>query len=79
MKDSKMVSESQGDSKHKSPPTLKEVQEFVKRDVGVCIAMLSAVHNDKPTMDALAEYLHGRYMNALHQEELKAQGNLNLS
>lgn len=64
---------SQGESQPKATFTLEEVKTFVKRDVNSAILLLDAIYRDPNTLDAVAEYLHGRYMNAKHKEELSKQ------
>lgn len=58
-----------------SPKTIseKQVREFVKRDVASCINLLDAIYQDEGTMDSLASFLYGRYMNSKHKEELEKQ------
>lgn len=56
--------------------TTTEVRDFVKRDINAAIMCLDAIYKDPNTLDALADYLHGRYMNAKHSEELAKQSKL---
>lgn len=53
--------------------TAKEVREFVKRDCNAALLLLDAIYRDPNTLDAVADYLHGRYMNSKHKEELSKQ------
>lgn len=55
---------------------LKDVQELLKRDMGACILMLQAIHDDPDVMDSLAVVLHGKYMNRLHKADLEKQTEL---
>lgn len=58
--------------------TLQDAQTWLKRDLQICIACLDAIYKDPNTLNALAEFLHGRYLNNLHQEELKNQTELEI-
>lgn len=55
------------------PLTQQQVTEFVKNDLAVCINLLDAIYRDQPTIDMIGEILYGRYMNAMHKEELSKQ------
>lgn len=59
--------------------TVEDVRTFLKKDLSTCIHMLDAIYRDVNTFNALADYLHGRLMNAKHQEELKKQQELDLN
>lgn len=56
--------------------SILQFRDWVKRDVGIAISCLEAIYRDVDTCNAVAEYLHGRYVNAKHKEELKKQGDL---
>lgn len=58
--------------------TLDEVKVFVKRDVQAALLLLDAIYRDQNTCDMVAEYLHGRYMNSKHKDELLKQQDLKL-
>jgi len=55
--------------------SLADVKKMVDRDLPVAIALLEAIR-DKDVSDAVAVYLHGKYLNARHREELDSQLNL---
>lgn len=59
-------------------PTLKEVQTFLKKDLGMAISLLDAIYRDTNTMNNLAEFLYGRYLNAKEQEAIKNQTKLDI-
>lgn len=61
------------------PLTLTMVKDFTKKDIACCMHLLEAIYRDQPTMDALADYLFGRYMNAKHKEDLERQTKLDIS
>lgn len=75
-KNNGQVAEAQGAETKTKIPTLGQVKEFLKNDLGKCIALLDAIYEDPNTMDNLAEFLLGRFTNALEQEELKKQQKL---
>lgn len=58
------------------PLTQSQVTEYVKKDLAVCINLLDAIYRDQPTIDMIGEILFGRYMNAMHKEELAKQTTL---
>jgi len=72
------VAEALGAEATKKVFTPDEVRTLVKRDVHTAILLLDAIYRDPNTLDAVADYLYGRYQNAKHKEELEAQGSLNL-
>lgn len=74
-KNQKSVSESPGDSTPKNF-TIGQVREMVKKDAHTALLLLDAIYRDQPTLEAISDYLHGRYMNAKHQAELKNQTKL---
>lgn len=66
----------QGGEPQKKVLTLSDVKGLLKRDLQSSMHMLSAIHDDVDTLNALAEFLHGKYMNAKHAEELAKQTEL---
>jgi len=46
------------------PITVENVQKWLSRDLGACITMLHAVHNDMNLQRLMAEHLCGVYNNA---------------
>lgn len=58
--------------------TRQECREFVKKDTAMCIHMLQAILADENTANSLADFLHGRYLNAEHKKELDAQTDLKI-
>lgn len=69
---------SQGDSDKKKPLTVGEVEVLLKRDLSACLLMLQAVHDDVDVLRGLANFIHGKYLNQLHQKELELQEELKL-
>lgn len=70
-----VLSEAQGaeDKKEKRKVlTLDEVRKMVKRDLPTVIAFLNAV-SDPDVQEQVAVFLHGKYLNSLHKEELDKQ------
>jgi len=51
-------------------PSPQVIVKWIRRDIGACISLLSAIHNDSNLQNLVAEWLHGRYVN---QENAKAQ------
>lgn len=49
--------------------TLSKVAEYLEKDLGVVIALLHAVQNDKALLQLMASHLHGRHLN--HQAAVK--------
>lgn len=72
------VAEAQGAETKERIPTLNEVKEFLKNDLSKSIALLDAIYRDQNTMNNLAEFLLGRFINAKEQEKLKNQTKLDL-
>lgn len=58
------------------PPTIEEVRKYLKADLQMCIMLLDSVYKDQATCEALADYLHGRFMNHRHKKELESQEEL---
>jgi len=67
-----------GEQEKEKPLTLEKVKGFLKKDLHACILLLQACHDDQDVYDALATAVHGKYMNRLHQEELKRQTELGI-
>lgn len=63
-------------AKVSKPITESEVKKFLKSDIASCINLLDAIYQDEGTMDSLATFLYGRYMNAKHKDELNRQTEL---
>lgn len=68
----------QGTEETKKVFTPEQVREFVKRDVNAAILLLESIYRDVDTLNAVSDYLHGRYLNAKHKEELSKQQELDL-
>lgn len=66
----------QGSAKTFTPA---EVREMVKRDVHTALLLLDAIYRDQDCINAVGDYLYGRYQNSKHREELKKQTELDLS
>jgi len=54
------------------PP--KKVAEWLKKDIGVAVSLLRALHDDQDLLIQMATFLQGRYLNAKNQEKLKNEG-----
>jgi len=63
----------QGKAQGAKTLTESEFRKMVETDLRTAYSFLAAVHNDKATLDALNEYLYGRYLNQLHKAELESQ------
>lgn len=72
-KDFENDSKALGAGKSLQPPTIQEVRKMLKTDLQICLHLLESVYKDQATCDALADYLHGRFMNHWHKKELDAQ------
>lgn len=72
------VSEAQGAETQELPkvPTIQEVRNFLKKDLGMCITMLDAIYKDPNTLNSLADFLHGRFINQREAEAIKNQQKL---
>lgn len=75
-KNDKSAKGAQGVNFDVKAPSIEEVRRFLKVDLSTAIVLLEAVYKDQATCDALADFLHGRYMNHLHKKELDAQQEL---
>lgn len=62
-----------------NPLTEAQVQEYVKKDLAVCINLLDAIYQDQATIEIIASVLYGRFMNAKHKEDLAKQTELGVS
>lgn len=60
-------------------PTIDQVRGYVKDDIARALNLLDSVYRDVNTMNALADFLHGRLMNAYNAEALKKQTELELN
>lgn len=60
------------------PPSfdLKQVEKWLTRDLGICIVLLSAIHNDPNLRRMMALHLHGLHENKKAQDALKNQATL---
>lgn len=71
------VSNGQGpDFTNLEVPSIGKVREMCKRDLGVALTMLEAIYRDENTLNAVADYLHGRMVNEKNRQELKKQTEL---
>lgn len=52
--------------------TIQDVKKMVDRDLQVVTAFLQAIQ-DPDVANAVSTFLHGKYMNARHREELDKQ------
>lgn len=53
--------------------TIQDVKKMVDRDLQVVSAFLQAIQ-DPDVANAVSTFLHGKYLNARHREELDKQG-----
>lgn len=60
-------------SKSDKEVSLEEIKKFLQNDLTACINMLRSIQEDKATLDQLAVFMHGRYLNWKHQAELDNQ------
>jgi len=58
--------------------TIEDVKKMLQRDMSAMIHMMDAIYKDQDVFNALATHLHGKYLNAKHQEELERQQELKL-
>lgn len=54
-------------------PSIAKVREMLKRDLGIALNVLDAVYSDENTLNACADYLHGRMLNEKNRDLLKKQ------
>lgn len=45
-------------------PTVTQVNEWLKADLGRAIACLNALYSDPDLLQAMAVFMHGRFVNA---------------
>lgn len=76
-KNQEQVSNGQGPdyTKFEVPPVTK-VRELVKKDLSVCLNLLEAIYRDENTLNAVADYLHGRMVNEKNRQEIKKQAEI---
>lgn len=55
-----------------------KVREMVKNDLHAALLLLDAVYRDPATLEALSDFIYGRYQNAQHKKELDNQTKLNV-
>lgn len=63
----------QGSETPKKIHTEAEFRTMVEYDMKTATHLLVALSQDKDALNHLADFLHGRYMNKLHQTELAGQ------
>lgn len=49
----------------------EKVAEWIKKDIGVALALLNALYTDQDMLVNMATFLQGRYINAKNQERMK--------
>lgn len=54
------------------PP--ETVAKWLKKDLGIALALLDALYSDQDMLLNMAVFMQGRYMNAKNQEKLKNEG-----
>lgn len=52
---------------------VERVAEWIKKDIGVALALLNALYTDQDMLLNMASFLQGRYMNAKNQDKLKEE------
>lgn len=52
---------------------VEQVAKWLKKDIGVALALLNALHSDEDMLVNMATFLQGRYVNAKNEERLKAE------
>lgn len=72
------VAEAPGADITKKTFTIEQVESFVKKDLSTAIHLLDAIYRDENTLHQVALFLHGRWENARHQEDLKKQTKLDI-
>lgn len=58
--------------------TVAEIKKFIDRDLVAIAYLVDAIRQNPDTVEIIATFLHGRWMNAKHKEELQAQTELDL-
>lgn len=59
------------DSQELDEMPAQTVAKWLKKDIGVALALLNALYSDDDLLLNMAVFLQGRYMNAKNQEKLK--------
>lgn len=55
------------------PITVKTIEGYLKKDLQVAISCLEAMHSDPDLLRAMADFMHGRYLNNLNKKEVEKQ------
>lgn len=58
--------------------TVVELRKAVKQDFQLIASFCNIILTDENTINALADFMHGRLQNVRHQEELRKQTELDL-
>lgn len=58
--------------------SIEDIRRMVKMDTNAALLLLDAIYRDQSTLEAISDYLHGRYMNAKHKEDLEKQTKLDV-
>jgi len=57
--------------------TESEFRKMIENDLKSSVSFLMAVVNDPNTINAINEYMYGKYLNQIHQKELQDQMEIN--
>lgn len=49
--------------------TLDVVKKWLRHDLGAAISCLNAIQTDPALMDAVAEFMYGRFINSVNKQE----------
>lgn len=83
MKNQKVSSSAQGVDEFSGPEevpdlanslTREQVHEFLKKDLQVAINCLDAIYRDQDLLNAMTDFMFGRFKNAKHKEALNGKG-----
>lgn len=54
-------------------PSVGTITEYLKKDLSVAISCLTAIQSDQDLMNHLAQFMHGRFINALEAKKRDPQ------
>lgn len=57
------------------PPSIDEVEKWLKRDLNTCLHMLEAIYRDPDLLRSMATFMAGRMENNLLKKSLENQSN----
>lgn len=65
----------QGAAAEPTDISVNTITEYLKKDLSIAISCLNAIQSDPDLINHLAQFMHGRFINAKHAEEnQKAKG-----